>query len=135
MVYFFIRKTKFLQMTNSGCYQLKIKITQNITLQIGALGLCSFPKGDYIYTGSAMKNLSKRIARHQRKDKKLHWHIDYLLAHSEVELVEVVSYPSEIKEECQYNQQLINKKAEIPVLGFGSSDCRKCPAHLLKFKT
>jgi hypothetical protein len=39
-------------MTNSGCYQLKIKITQNITLQIGELGLCSFPKGDYIYTAA-----------------------------------------------------------------------------------
>jgi Uri superfamily endonuclease len=44
-------------MKNSGCHQLKIKITQNITLQIGALGLCSFPQGDYIYTGSAMIKL------------------------------------------------------------------------------
>lgn len=119
---------------NSGCYQLEIKIKQNITLRIGALGLCNFPKGDYIYTGSAMKNLSKRIARHQRKEKKLRWHIDYLLNHSEVQLVEVVSYPSEIKEECFYNRKLINEKAEIPVKGFGSSDCKKCPAHLVRIK-
>lgn len=117
---------------DSGCYQLKIKIKQNITLKIGALGLCEFSKGDYVYTGSAMKNLSKRIARHQRKEKKLRWHIDYLLSHPEVELVEVVSYPSEIKEECFYNQLLLNEKAEVHVKGFGSSDCKKCPSHLVK---
>ena len=76
-------------MLDSGCYQLKIKIKQNITQTIGALGECSFPKGDYIYTGSAMKNLKSRIARHRRKDKKLRWHIDYLLNHPEVELLEV----------------------------------------------
>lgn len=117
---------------DSGCYQLKVKIKQNISLKIGALGICNFPKGDYVYTGSAMKNLSQRIARHQRKEKKLRWHIDYLLSHSEVELVEVAVFPSEIKEECFYNQKLINKKAEVPVKGFGSSDCKKCPSHLVK---
>lgn len=119
-------------MKDSGCYQLKIKIKQNITLKIGALGECGFPKGDYIYTGSAMKNLGKRIARHRRKDKKLWWHIDYLLAHPAVELSEIGVYPSEIKEECRYNQILLNEKAEVPVLGFGSSDCKICPSHLLK---
>lgn len=79
-----------------------------------------------------MRNLSKRIARHQRKEKKLRWHIDYLLSHPEVELIEVISYPSKIKEECFYNQLLLNEKAEVSVKGFGSSDCRECPSHLLK---
>lgn len=120
---------------NSGCYQLKIKIKQDISLKVGALGICNFSKGDYIYTGSAMKNLSKRIARHQRKEKKLRWHIDYLLVHPKVELVKVYTYPSEIKEECFYNQLLLNEKAEIPVKGFGSSDCKKCPSHLVGIKT
>lgn len=117
---------------DSGCYQLKIKIRKHITLKIGALGLCHFKRGNYIYTGSAMKNLSKRIARHQAKEKKLHWHIDYLLAHPDVEILEVVRHLSKIKEECQYNQLLFNHGAEIPVLGFGSSDCSICPSHLVK---
>lgn len=117
---------------NSGCYQLKIKINKNLTLKIGALGICHFAKGNYVYTGSAMKNLSQRLARHQSTDKKLHWHIDYLLANQEVKLVEVVSYPSEIEEECQHNQRLINEGAETPILGFGSSDCKVCPSHLVK---
>jgi sugar fermentation stimulation protein A len=79
-----------------------------------------------------MKNLRQRIVRHKRKDKKLHWHIDYLLAHPEVDLLETITYPSEIKEECIYNQLLIKNRAEIPVLGFGSSDCKKCPSHLVR---
>lgn len=82
-----------------------------------------------------MKNLDKRVARHRQKDKKLRWHIDYLLAHPDTEISEIIHHLSEIKEECQYNQRLISHGAEAPVAGFGSSDCRICPAHLLKIKT
>lgn len=117
---------------NSGCYQLKIRISRNISLNIGALGLCSFSKGDYIYTGSAMKNLRQRIERHKRTDKNIRWHIDYLLAHPSVQLTDIILYPSTIKEECQYNQQLLNERAEVPIPGFGSSDCKICKSHLLK---
>lgn len=117
---------------DSGCYQLKIEITKNIGLKIGALGVCRFAKGNYVYTGSAMKNLSKRVARHRRKEKKMHWHIDYLLAHPAVKLAETVVFPSENREECLRNQQLMNEGAESVILKFGSSDCKICPSHLLK---
>lgn len=111
---------------------MKINVEHDTSIKIGALGICHFKKGIYIYTGSAMKNLSKRIARHQRKEKKLHWHIDFLLTSENVELIEIVYYLSENREECNYNQLLIDKGAEAVISGFGSSDCRKCPAHLLK---
>lgn len=117
---------------DSGCYQLKLEIKENMSLKIGALGICSFEKGNYVYTGSAMKNLSKRVARHRRKEKKLHWHIDYLLVHSAVELSETVVFPSENREECIRNQELINEGAEAVILKFGASDCKICPSHLLK---
>jgi len=117
---------------DSGCYQLEIKIKENIALGIGALGLCAFERGIYVYTGSAMKNLGKRVARHRRKNKKIRWHIDYLLAHPSVELADVKIYPSEIKEECLYNQKKLHEGAKVPVAKFGSSDCRQCPSHLLK---
>lgn len=117
---------------NSGCYQLKIKVKKDISLKVGALGVCKFKKGNYIYTGSAMKNLSQRIARHQSKEKKLHWHIDYFLADKEVELIGIISHPSENREECLYNQRLINDGAEVVILGFGSSDCKDCASHLVK---
>jgi Uri superfamily endonuclease len=117
---------------NSGCYQLKIRIKKDITLAVGSLGLCDFEKGEYIYTGSAMKNLNKRVARHRQKYKKPHWHIDYLLAHSDAEISEIIYHLADTKEECKYNQLLINNGAEVPVARFGSSDCKICPAHLVK---
>ena len=120
---------------NSGSYQLKIKIKKDVSIKIGALGICNFPKGEYVYTGSAMKNLSKRIERHKRKEKTLRWHIDYLLASDAVELLEAISYLSKIREECQRNQILLNKGAEAIVKGFGSSDCKICPSHLLRIRT
>ena len=117
---------------NSGSYQLKIKIKKDVSLKIGALGEYHFPKGEYVYTGSSMKNLDKRIERHNRKEKALRWHIDYLLASDDVELLEAISYPSKIREECQRNQILLNEGAEAIIKGFGSSDCKICPSHLLK---
>ena len=60
-------------MMDSGCYQLRLNITRNISLIVGAMGVCNFKKGEYCYTGSAMKNLQSRIERHKRKDKKMHW--------------------------------------------------------------
>jgi len=83
-------------------------------------------------TGSAMKNLHRRVERHRRKDKKIHWHIDYLLAQPSVQLIDVILHPSVLKEECKFNQILISNGAEVPVFGFGSSDCKICPAHLVK---
>lgn len=119
-------------MSDSGCYQLKIRIKSELEIEIGALGKCRFEKGEYVYTGSAMKNLEKRVARHRRKDKKTHWHIDYLLAHAQVELSEALCHPSASREECLYNQQLLIAGAKVPVKGFGSSDCRICPSHLVR---
>lgn len=117
---------------DAGCYQLKIEIESDLTLEVGALGMRFFARGLYVYTGSAMVNLRRRVARHRRREKKRHWHIDYLLADPRVRLVEVYLYPSSVKEECLYNRLLLDGGAEAPVPRFGSSDCADCPAHLLK---
>ncbi len=106
-------------------YQLILKVKKPITLTIGALGQCFFPKGTYIYTGSAKKNLEKRLQRHLKKDKPLRWHIDYLTTHEQVEIVEIRCFT---KEECDINQQT---PGQILISGFGASDCRnRCGAHL-----
>ena len=118
---------------DSGCYRLHIKISRDIKVIVGALGQCSIPKGNYIYTGSALKNLSKRVERHYRKDKKLHWHIDYLTINRfvKIDYIELI-YTSE-KIECELNLQLFSDyNVSVPVKGFGSSDCKCCPAHLVK---
>lgn len=92
---------------------------------MGKLGYGSFPKASYAYVGSAMNGLRTRLARHLRVEKKLHWHIDYLLQQAEVE--EIILCQGEERVECSIAQALAGKFQSIP--GFGSSDC-KCPSHL-----
>ena len=106
-------------------YQLFINLSQNIEIQIGKLGLFSFPKGTYVYTGSAKRNIDTRITRHLSKDKNLHWHIDYLLTNEHTKIIKVIK--SEFSE-CDLNTDV---KGEIIVKGFGNSDCKKyCKSHL-----
>ena len=108
-------------------YQLHINISDNIEIQIGKLGQFTFPKGHYIYTGSAKKNVDERIKRHKSNspDKKLHWHIDHLLNDKNTKIIEINKFA---EEECILNQKTIG---EIIITGFGSSDCKnKCKSHL-----
>ena len=74
-------------MQNMQSYQLYIFLNEDVRVQIGKLGVFRFPKGNYIYTGSAKRNIEKRIERHLSSNKKLHWHIDYLLENSQTKIV------------------------------------------------
>lgn len=106
-------------------YQLAIHIDAPVRVAVGRLGTFDFPAGDYVYTGSARRNLEARIARHLARAKKFHWHIDYLLAAPGVAICKVhrLSAP-----ECVVNRQ---QAGEIVVPGFGASDCRAgCGSHL-----
>ncbi len=112
-----------------------MKLTKDSVITIGALGEKLFRKGYYIYTGSSMKNLKQRVERHKRKQKKMHWHIDYLLQNNNLEIIEIKVFPSFRREECERNLILQSMpESEIPVNGFGSSDCSKCTSHLIYFK-
>lgn len=106
-------------------YQLFIRLTDSQQLQIGKLGLFDFPAGCYVYTGSARVNIDARISRHLRSDKKLRWHIDYLLASRYATVTKVVR---SVKTECIVNQRI---HGLIVAHGFGASDCRHgCGSHL-----
>ena len=72
-----------------GCYQLHLLLSSPASIRVGSLGDFAFPSGRYIYTGSAMNGLAARVARHLRRDKKRHWHIDYLRQYAEVIQVEL----------------------------------------------
>ena len=105
-------------------YQLFINLSQNIEIQIGKLGLFTFPKGAYLYTGSA-KKIDTRITRHLSKEKNLHWHINSLLANEQTKIIKVTK--SELSE-CDLNTDV---KGKIIVKGFGNSDCKEnCKSHL-----
>ena len=114
-----------------GTYALVLHLESREEITVGKLGTFSFPAGYYLYLGSALGpgGLEARLARHRRRDKKLHWHIDYLLEHAQ--LVEVWSAASTDKLECLWAQAARQLPgSETPVPGFGSSDCR-CPSHLI----
>jgi Uri superfamily endonuclease len=106
-------------------YQLHIHLKRRQSIVIGRLGRFGFEQGHYLYTGSATRNMRQRLLRHLSGHKTLHWHIDYLLA---VEAAEIISISLASDPECSVNQSVI---AEIPVRGFGASDCRAgCEGHL-----
>jgi len=111
---------------DSASYQLLIKLADKRRIKVGRLGSFIFPAGYYVYTGSAKIGLEARIARHLRRDKKLRWHIDYLLQYATV--VEVKRYPRRV--ECELNQLLSRQGGKVIVKRFGSSDCG-CETHLL----
>jgi Uri superfamily endonuclease len=106
-------------------YQLYIHVKNNITIEIGRLGTFDFPAGFYIYTGSAKRGMDNRLARHLSKEKKLRWHIDYLLNHPDVSISKIEKF---MQPECEINSQT---EGHILVPGFGAGDCgAACGSHL-----
>ncbi|RSK27306.1 GIY-YIG nuclease family protein [Bacillus sp. HMF5848] len=109
-------------------YAVYIHINKDMKIVVGKLGECFFKKGTYIYVGSAKRNIKARINRHIMQDKKLRWHIDYLRKYGSIN--KIVTYDSSLSE-CERCIQILEKyKGELPIKGFGSSDC-KCNSHLI----
>src|SRR5438445_7719226 len=115
-------------MADPGVYQLHLHLPKHARVKVGRLGIFLFPAGRYVYTGSALGGLARRLNRHQQRKKTLHWHIDYLLRHARIEEIEPL--PTTERLECALNARSLERPgARVVVKGFGSSDCR-CPAHL-----
>lgn len=114
-----------------GIYSLVVRLKKATRIKIGSLGKIAFPKGYYVYVGSAMNNLQARIARHLKSKKKLRWHIDYLLASPNVEIEAIVTKQTRKRIECKLNRRI--QEFGKPVERFGCSDC-KCKGHLTYFK-
>jgi Uri superfamily endonuclease len=113
------------QPATPATYQLEIMLAAPARITIGRLGVYEFPAGRYIYTGGAKRNLDARVARHLRRDKRLHWHIDYLLASPSARVTAVERFS---EAECAVNARTAGK---LLVPGFGASDCRqRCGSHL-----
>jgi len=112
-----------------GSYMLVLRLREKRNLRVGQLGIKPFGKGFYIYVGSAMANLTKRIERHVRKRKLHHWHIDELRDAAEVWSTLVVRSSDRL--ECEIARRC-SRIAEWSVPGFGCSDC-SCDSHLFGF--
>ena len=121
-----------------GVYALLVEVDSGIALRVGGLGFIELEKGTYVYIGSAKGpgGLRARIARHLRREKKLRWHIDYLLTMPRAQVLWVVCAVTDSVKECDVVYALLRRGAHAPIPGFGSSDCsRGCPAHLLRGAT
>jgi Uri superfamily endonuclease len=117
--------------TERGSYLLVIDLSQPGTLALGRLGTPTLPAGRYVYCGSALGGLRARIARHQRVEKRRHWHVDYLLDQGRLAEVWVARSPARL--ECLLAKHLIGyAEGSHAVRSFGSSDCR-CPGHLVRW--
>ena len=75
-----------------------------------------------------MNSLESRLNRHLSDDKKLHWHIDYLLKKSEI--TDII-FNENKKVECDLSQYMSTKTTGVE--DFGCSDC-DCESHLYYFK-
>jgi sugar fermentation stimulation protein A len=115
---------------DSGIYLLVVEIKEESPLTIGSLGKILFRSGYYVYTGSAMGNLRKRIERHIRRRKRLFWHIDYLTSRFRV----LHHFPIRIGKayECEIAKRLM-EIGDWFIPNFGSSDCG-CLTHLVGFE-
>lgn len=114
-----------------GTYALFLQLEQDMSVAIGRLGTFCFPRGYYIYVGSALGSggVPARLARHRRQQKRRHWHIDHFLAQARI--VGVQTDASGERLECAWAREwLATPGAQVPAPGFGASDCA-CPAHLV----
>jgi sugar fermentation stimulation protein A len=109
-----------------GSYLILVCLHRTRVIPIGRLGSIRFPKGFYVYVGSAMTNLSQRIQRHRRLGKRIHWHMDWLRPHAR--WVEALAIRSSDRLECEL-ARAIEGIASWSIPGFGCSDCR-CKSHL-----
>ena len=115
----------------SGAYVLEFRLGQPLELEVGRLGVRQLGAGTLRYYGSACGpgGLRSRVMRHLNPDgRRDHWHVDRLTRR-----VMPVRVWFEIGgDECRWvNRDLDSGRWVVAVPGFGSSDCRSCPAHLL----
>jgi Uri superfamily endonuclease len=119
-----------------GAYALLIALARPARLGIATLGKPRLNAGAYIYVGSANGpgGMRARLIRHiglhvGRKNPATtpHWHVDHLAGRGRIRAVLAVAGGVE----CALADRVRELKgAGVPVAGFGSSDCRHCPAHL-----
>ena len=114
----------------AGAYALTFRLAAPVTLPIATLNNPTLGAGTYVYAGSAFGpgGIRARVSRHLRAKKKAHWHIDHLSAWAFC--IDVQTYPG--GRECALVENMLAAGADVPVPGFGSSDCRGCPAHLVR---
>ena len=117
--------------TIRGAYALIVKLEHKLLLDRPRNAHSILPPGWYVYAGSARGpgGIRARLARHFRKEKRIHWHIDQLTTAAGARI-----WASPVPEghECDLVSKLHRSgRFHTACAGFGSSDCSRCEAHLL----
>jgi sugar fermentation stimulation protein A len=105
-----------------GTYVLFILLDEGRKITAGKLGEQFFPAGYYAYVGSGKGEVEARVARHLRAEKRLHWHIDYLL--EEAPITGVSIYDTAIISECGIAVELQPEFDSVKGFGFSACCCR-----------
>lgn len=118
------------EMGNAGDYMIVLQMEEDSTITVGSLGDIRFPKGYYVYVGSARKNLDQRIAHHKALRKRRHWHMDYLRNACRF----TGAIPIRTKEDLEHKlAEALSGIADWTIPGFGCTDC-SCKSHLFGFQ-
>jgi len=115
-----------------GAYIVLIRLDQAIEVDAAPLGGNTLPAGTYLYAGSAWGpgGIAARLGRHLGASGRRHWHIDAVTANAGARAG--FAFPG--GDECALVAALLASGAfSIPLPGFGSSDCRTCQSHLLRW--
>lgn len=112
-----------------GAYALYLEVSRPVVLPPRRFA-GELAAGRYVYFGNARGpgGIRSRCAHHFRKTKKCHWHVDWLTVCADPLMA--AAFPG--LSECDLvGRAFAATGVSVPVPGFGSSDCRRCPAHLL----
>jgi len=114
-----------------GAYLLLINIERPVDLPRRFAGQ-TLAEGYFGYAGSAYGpgGIRARCRRHLGKPSTLRWHVDWLTTLADN--VQALALPGGT--ECRLIEALVkDAQTRIPIPGFGSTDCKQCPAHLVEF--
>jgi Uri superfamily endonuclease len=116
--------------TEPGAYVLLIGLPVPVETALPGKPTTTLGAGRYLYCGSAKGpgGIRARLARHMRIEKSVRWHVDRLTEAGTV--IGAWSFPG--GDECDLVRTLSHLSFPIP--GFGSTDCRMCQSHLLKWQ-
>jgi Uri superfamily endonuclease len=91
----------------------------------------AWKEGRTVFLVIHMKSLSKRVERHRRIRKEVHWHIASFSTAAEFHAGLPVRSEDDL--ECELASEM-SSISEWSVPGFGCTDC-SCPSHLFGFST
>ncbi|MEQ8660208.1 MAG: DUF123 domain-containing protein [Gammaproteobacteria bacterium] len=112
-----------------GTYVLALVAPAAQTCMVGRLGTVTLVPGYYLYVGSAFGpgGVRARVRRHLRRDRRRHWHLDYL--GEALTAIEAWYTHDVTRREHEFAAMLAGRRELRGVAGFGCSDCA-CATHL-----